>query len=234
MAGGRMLAPEDLEGVPTIELLNELKRRHHVLNRPATRAALLGPPCVGKQVQAEAFRRAFGVCRIPVAELLQNSAGASGSVDDRALTAVASYLERPQCRRGFILEGFPTTVVQAERLQRLLEKQEVPLQHAIFLDASEEQLLERCSGRLIHPATGRRYHDQFRPPLDQGVDDFTGEALIRPEFDAAKFQKNLASYREDGGLLHQFFSRAGLARDVSAAGSADEVATRVTSVVDAR
>jgi len=123
-------------------------------------------------------------------------------------------------------------VAQAERLQAVLETKEVPLQHAIFLDATEEQLLERCSGRSVDPTSGRRYHDKFKPPADEGVDDFTGQALSRPPADAETLQKGIARYREDGGLLREFFRRAGLARDVPANGTADVVAKAVTESVE--
>lgn len=232
-APARMLAPEELEGIPTIELLGELKRRHNVLNRPPTRVAMLGPPCVGKFTQAEQFRRAFGVCRIPASELLAEGASSSGSVDERVVSALTKYLERPQCRRGFVIDGFPTTVSQAERLQAALEKKKVPLQHAIFLDAAEEQLLERCSGRSLHPTSGRRYHDQFKPPIDEGVDDFTGEALTRPPADVEKLKEGIARYREDGGMLREFFRRSGLARDVMATNTADAAASAVVDAVEA-
>merc|ERR1719188_573527 len=97
------LAPEDLEGVPTIELLNELKRRQSVLSRPSTRVALLGPPCVGKRTQAEAFRRAFGVCRVSGADLLAAAEEGAPSApaplsDELAVGTLAKLLDRPQCR----------------------------------------------------------------------------------------------------------------------------------------
>merc|ERR1719166_932603 len=134
---GRGLAPEDLETLPTAELLNELKRRHQLLSRPPARVAVLGPPCAGKRTQAEALRRAYGICRVSGSDLL--AADGEGSPDDRAVSALMTLLSRPQCRRGFVLEGFPTTVAQAKTLQETFERAgKEPLGHAIFLEAPEE------------------------------------------------------------------------------------------------
>lgn len=236
---GRAVAPEDIEGVPTMELLNELKRRHSLLSRPPAHVAVLGPPGVGKRTQSEGLRRNWGICRISQVDLAESVAGsASGSSSDEAsMEALGSLLDRPQCRRGFVLQGFPSTVAQATRMNEVLEKRNTPLQHTIFLDAPEEVLLARSEGRLVHTATGRLYHDQFKPPLQDGADDFTGEPLERPPRDEAKVREACARYKDSGsdaGLLREFYKRAGLAREVAAAGSMDEVGASCAAVLAAR
>eukprot|EP00441_Pelagodinium_beii_P031930 CAMPEP_0197626652 /NCGR_PEP_ID=MMETSP1338-20131121/5520_1 /TAXON_ID=43686 ORGANISM="Pelagodinium beii, Strain RCC1491" /NCGR_SAMPLE_ID=MMETSP1338 /ASSEMBLY_ACC=CAM_ASM_000754 /LENGTH=239 /DNA_ID=CAMNT_0043197201 /DNA_START=48 /DNA_END=767 /DNA_ORIENTATION=+ len=218
---GRPVAPEDLEGVPTIELLTELKRRHHLLGREPAHVAVLGPPCVGKHTQTDGLRRGFGICRITAAELTGpppgSSGQASGSVDERAMSNLSKLLDRPQCRRGFVLEGFPFTVPQASRLQEELERRKTPLDAVVFLEAPEDALMERCRGRLFHPASGRLYHDQLKPPIDEGLDDYTGDALLRPPYEEEKFRASWQLFQKDSDLLRQFFSRKGLVRNVDAA-----------------
>merc|ERR1712176_436925 len=92
-----------------------------------------------------------------------------------------------------------------------LEKVGQPLQHAVLLDASEDDLFQRCAGRLRHEATGRQYHERFRPPAKAGVDDYTGEALSRPPYGGAEqLSKDIARYREDGELLRRFYDQEGL------------------------
>lgn len=222
---GRQLAPEDLEGVATAELLSELKRRHNLLSRPGARVAVLGPPCAGKRTQAEALRRAFGICRVSGSDLLGGSAEGGGSPDERAVSMLTGLLDQPQCRRGFVLEGFPTTVSQAQRLQEALERQgKAPLERAIFLDAPEESLLDRCRGRMVHLPSGRLYHERLKSPIDEGLDDFTSEALVGIPHDDTKFQTCLKKYQEDSKLLREFFTRAGVASEVQATGKADVVA----------
>jgi len=212
--------------VPTIELLNELQRRHEALSRPPLRAAIVGPPCAGKYVQADAIRRAYAVCRITRDDLVDPEKG--GSVGDQpAMSTLKSILEQPQCRRGYILQGFPSTTAEAERLKRSLEQQKVPLEHVVFLEAEEEALLERNKGRHIHDASGRRYHEVSKPPIEAGKDDYTGEPLSRRSLEEADFQKALSEYRDAYRPLHKFFDKLGLARQVDASGKAEEVGKAV-------
>mmetsp|Transcript_10688 Transcript_10688/g.26716 ORF Transcript_10688/g.26716 Transcript_10688/m.26716 type:complete len:235 (-) Transcript_10688:29-733(-) len=230
---GRPVPPEALETVPTAELLNELKRRHHLLGRPPVHMALLGPPCVGKRTQAEALRRAFGICRISGSDLLAAGAAAGGSSDEGAISALTDLLDRPQCRRGFVLEGFPTTAMQAKRMQESLERQGKPsLGDVVFLDAEEGALLERCRGRMLHEASGRLYHEQFKPPAEGCVDDFTGEPLTRTSHDQADFQSKCNKFREDVGLLKEFFKRTGLStHEVNATAGGDVVSAAIADAM---
>mmetsp|Transcript_48391 Transcript_48391/g.90661 ORF Transcript_48391/g.90661 Transcript_48391/m.90661 type:complete len:236 (+) Transcript_48391:53-760(+) len=228
MAAGRV-SPDDLESVSTAELVSELKRRHHLLNRRPANVAVIGPPCVGKHSQSDALRRAFGICRISAQDLLGNSS--RGSMDESALSTLTELVARPQCRRGFVLDGFPKTVPQASRVQEELTKQGRPLDTVLFLDAAEDVLLERCQGRMIHESSGRLYHDQHRPPFDKDVDDFTGEPLVRPDFQEPKFREELERYQKDASLLRQFFAKAGLARDVDANGGFEQVGTSCIETV---
>lgn len=230
---GRTLPPEDIENIPTVELLNELKRRHAVLSRPPIRAAIVGPPCIGKRTQADAFRRAFGVCHVRAADIFRESGQASsdsGSADDRALTALSRFIDRPQCRRGFILEGFPSTAAQADGMQTKLQEMGVPLEHAFFLEASQDALQDRCRGRSMHERSGRRYHDEFKPPMDSNVDDYTGDPLVRKPFDEEQFTKDYGKHCESVEHLKEFFKRAGIARDIDAAGTMGSV---MDSILDA-
>jgi len=230
--------PEALETVPTIELLTELKRRHGVLSRPPSRLALLGPPCVGKWTQAANIRRAYGLCQISAADVAAASSSGTrrrGSSDDNTVATMMELLERPQCSRGFVLEGLPATVAQAEKLQDALTKRGAPLHGALFLDAPDEMLLERCQGELLHEATGRQYHEQHKPPLEEGLDDFSGDKLIRSPFDEKTVKQDIEKHNESCRPLEAFFESLGIARKVSAAGSIEEVGSAcVKEVVQTR
>lgn len=225
------VSPEDLETVPTAELLSELKRRHQLLSRTPANVAVLGPPCVGKHTQADALRRAFGVCRISAQELMSAS-----SSDEEAVSTLGTLLQRNECRRGFVLDGFPTTVAQAARLDEELAKQNKSLDAAIFLDAPEDVLVERCQGRLLHEASGRLYHDAHRIPLEKGVDDFTGNPLVRPPFEESKFKAQVERYQKDSKLLRQFFSKRPVmsVRDVDATKTIDQVSAACLEPIGAR
>ncbi|CAK9086294.1 unnamed protein product [Durusdinium trenchii] len=230
--GKGRVSPEDLETVPTAELITELRRRHDLLNRKPANVAVLGPPCAGKDTQADALRRAFGLCRISGKDLLGDSGASS---DEQAVSKLAELLERPQCRRGFVLDGFPRTVAQAARLEEELSKRKKGLDTAIFLDAPKDILLERCQGRLLHEASGRLYHDSHRTPLEKGVDDFTGDPLIRPSFQESKLKEDLERHQKDSTLLRQFFSKKGCyVGEVDATKRAEEVGSACIESVRAR
>jgi len=230
-----MLAPEDLEGVSTAELLTELKRRHHVLSRPPARIALLGPPCVGKSTQAEAFRRGFGVCRISADEVLKAAAESKGaSNDEKVVSVFTDMIKQPQCRRGFVVEGLPQSVPQAQRLQEALEQRGTPLMHTVFFDAAEDVLLERCAGRWVHEPSGRLYHEQTKPPGQEGLDDFTDEKLTPLKMPDEEFRKQADIFRKSSANLREFFSRSGLLKDIDANLSADQVASSLTAIAESR
>lgn len=140
------VSPEDLESVPTAELITELKRRHQLLNRPPKNVAVLGPPCAGKRSQADALRRAFGLCRLSLRQVeadgdavplgrrahglgIPSKSDEDGSIvirfssifihverHESSRGKLKESLQRPECRRGFVLDGFPRTVAQAIRV----------------------------------------------------------------------------------------------------------------------
>lgn len=224
----RVLGPEELGGVPTLELLNELKRRHNVLSRPPLRAAVVGPACVGKHTQAEVLRKDFGACHISAAELF---GGSNGSGDASALKALEAKLDEPRCRRGFVLEGFPSTVAQSDGLQVLLAKVGRPLEHVVFLEADQATLSERCKHRLVHESSGRRYNTKFAPPQKDGIDDFTGEQLSATPYNEAEFSSTLEKSNQDIGMLRQWFEKMGVARPIDAKGDPAAVGKRIMDAV---
>jgi len=226
----RILGPEELGGVPTLELLNELKRRHNVLSRPPLRAAIVGPPCVGKHTQAELLRKNFGACHISAAELF---GGSNASGDAGALEALEAKLGEPRCRRGFVLEGFPSTVAQGDRLKGLLDKLGRPLDHVVFLDADQDVLGDRCKHRMVHQGSGRRYNMKFAPPQTEGVDDYTGEPLSSPPHNEAEFSSTLEKSNQDTNMLAQWFAKLGIMRAVDGKGDPAAVGKRIQEAVSA-
>ena len=112
-----------------------------------------------------------------------------------------SHLSKPHAslliRPSFILDGFPRTVVQAERLDAMLEERQQKLQHAVELQIDDALLVARITGRLVHPASGRSYHKVFNPPKEDMKDDITGEPLVqRSDDNAEALKKRLATYHK--------------------------------------
>eukprot|EP00798_Chlamydomonas_sp_ICE-L_P024224 gene24224-9823_t len=113
--------------------------------------------------------------------------------DDLVVGLIEEAIKAPQCTKGFILDGFPRTVVQAKKLDEMLAKQGAAIDKVLDFQVPDALLVERVVGRWIHPASGRVYHNKFTPPQKPGVDDLTGEALIQRKDDNAETLKTRLS-----------------------------------------
>lgn len=118
---------------------------------------------------------------------------------------------------SFILDGFPRTVAQAERLDDMLASRKLPLQHAIELQIDDALLVARITGRLVHPASGRSYHKIFNPPKKDMVDNITGEPLIqRSDDNAETLTKRLKTYHVQTSPVCDYYKKTGIWRGIDA------------------
>src|SRR3954467_13243911 len=154
------------------------------------RLILLGPPGAGKGTQATFIKDKFGIPQISTGDMLRAAvkagtplglaakkvmdAGALVS-DDIIIGLVKERIAQPDCANGFLFDGFPRTIVQADALKSAGIKLDLVLE----IDVPDSAIVERRSGRRVHVASGRTYHDRFNPPKVAGVDDVTGEPLIQ-------------------------------------------------------
>jgi len=158
------------------------------------RLILLGPPGAGKGTQAAFIREVYGIPQISTGDMLRAAVAAgtplgiaakkvmdTGALvsDDIMIGLVRERLHEPDCARGYLFDGFPRTLTQADALKAA----EVPLDYVIEIDVPDAAIVERMSGRRVHVASGRTYHVKFNPPRVTGRDDITGEALIQREDD---------------------------------------------------
>lgn len=117
----------------------------------------------------------------------------------------------------FILDGFPRTVAQAERLDEMLKEKNKPLMHAIELQIDDALLVSRITGRLIHPASGRSYHKIFNPPKKEMTDDVTGEPLIqRSDDNEATLTKRLGTYHAQTAPVVSYYQKTGIWKGIDA------------------
>ena len=171
------------------------------------RLILLGPPGAGKGTQAGFITEKFGIPQISTGDMLRAAvkAGtplgveakkimdAGGLVsDDIIIGLVKERLKQSDCGKGYLLDGFPRTIPQAEAMKAA----GVPIEHVLEIDVADGEIIARMSGRRVHPGSGRTYHVKFNPPKVEGKDDVTGEALIQRDDDKEEtVKKRLDVYR---------------------------------------
>ncbi|KAL2160116.1 hypothetical protein VTH06DRAFT_1771 [Thermothelomyces fergusii] len=204
------------------------------------RMILIGPPGAGKGTQAPKIKEKFNCCHLATGDMLRSQVAkktplgreakkimdAGGLVsDDIVLGMIKEELENnKECKGGFILDGFPRTVPQAEGLDKMLRERKQELQHAIELKIDDELLVSRITGRLIHPASGRSYHTTFNPPKVPMTDDITGEPLVqRSDDNAEALKKRLATYHKQTAPVVDYYKKTGIWHAVDAAQSPNQV-----------
>ncbi|KAF7719220.1 adenylate kinase [Penicillium ucsense] len=197
------------------------------------RVILMGPPGAGKGTQAPNIKDKYCACHLATGDMLRSQVAKKtelgkeakkimdqgGLVSDEIMVnMIKSELDNnTECKNGFILDGFPRTVAQAERLDEMLAARKLPLQHAIELQIDDALLVARITGRLVHPASGRSYHKVFNPPKKEMIDDVTGEPLIqRSDDNAETLTKRLATYHAQTTPVCAYYKKTGIWRGIDA------------------
>ena len=210
------------------------------------RLILLGAPGAGKGTQAAFLCQKYGIPQISTGDMLRAAvkagtplgvaakkvmdAGALVS-DDIIIGLVKERIAQPDCAKGFLFDGFPRTIPQAEAMKAAGVKLDLVLE----IDVPDEAIIERMSGRRVHVASGRTYHVKFNPPKAEGKDDVTGEPLIQRDDDKEEtVKKRLEVYAAQTRPLVDYYSnwakvdplKAPKYRAISGTGSVDEITAR--------
>ncbi|MCX8086189.1 MAG: adenylate kinase [Rhodocyclaceae bacterium] len=183
------------------------------------RLILLGPPGAGKGTQANFIKEKFGIPQISTGDMLRAAvkAGtplgleakkimeAGGLVrDDIIIGLVKDRLKEPDCQKGYLFDGFPRTIPQAEAMKEA----GVAIDYVLEIDVPDEEIIKRMSGRRVHLPSGRTYHILFNPPKVEGKDDVTGEPLIQRDDDKEEtVRKRLEVYHQQTKALVDYYGK---------------------------
>lgn len=179
---------------------------------------LLGPPGAGKGTQAKAICEKYSIPQISTGDMLRAAVRAETSLgieakkvmdtgelvsDDLILQLVRDRISEDDCASGYLLDGFPRTIAQAEGMKKL----GIGVDFVVELQVADAEIIERISGRRIHLASGRVYHVKFNPPKTENLDDESGEPLIQRDDDAEQtVRKRLQVYHEQTAPLIDYYS----------------------------
>lgn len=213
------------------------------------RVILLGAPGAGKGTQARFITERFGIPQISTGDMLRAAVKAgtplglkvkgvmdSGGLvsDDIIIALIQERLTQPDCANGFLFDGFPRTIPQAEALQAA----GVALDHVVEIAVDDEEIVSRLSGRRVHPGSGRVYHTLYNPPKVDGVDDESGEALVQREDDKEEtIRKRLAIYHSQTRPLVDFYQNLSAAQGtprysrIEGVGSVEGITAKVLSAL---
>ena len=211
------------------------------------RLILIGPPGAGKGTQAAFIKEKFAIPQISTGDMLRAAVKAGTPLglaakevmdkgqlvsDDIIIGLVKERLTQPDCANGFLFDGFPRTIPQAEALQAA----GIPIDFVLEIAVPDEEIVTRMSGRRVDPVSGRTYHIKYNPPKVEGKDDITGDPLIQRDDDKEEVVlKRLSVYHAQTEALVKFYgdlaasgdASAPKYRSISGLGSIEEIKNRV-------
>ena len=215
------------------------------------RLILLGGPGAGKGTQAAFIRERYGIPQVSTGDMLRAAVKAGTPLgieakkvmdrgdlvsDDIMIALVKERIQAPDCAKGFLFDGFPRTIPQAEAMR----KSGVDIEHAVEIAVDDNVIIERMSGRRVHLPSGRTYHVKYNPPKVEGKDDATGEALIQRDDDKEETVRHrLEVYSQQTRPLVDYYAAWAKAepgaapkyRAISGVGSVDEITQRALAAL---
>ncbi|WP_347987891.1 adenylate kinase [Methylomonas sp. AM2-LC] len=210
------------------------------------RVILLGCPGSGKGTQAQFITEKFGIVQISTGDMLRAAVregtalglaakqimDAGGLVsDDIILGLIQARIAENDCKNGYLLDGFPRTIAQAEGLAKM----GVELDYVIEIAVDDQEIIKRMSGRRVHLGSGRTYHVLYNPPKQEGIDDISGEALIQRDDDKEEtVRKRLQVYHEQTKPLVGFYSgpeQSAKFASIPGVGSVSEITAKLFAVL---
>ncbi len=209
------------------------------------RIILLGGPGAGKGTQANFIKERYNIPQISTGDMLRAHVKQGTELgkaakkimdegglvsDDIIMGMVKERIQEDDCKNGYLFDGFPRTIPQAEALKEA----GIPIDAVVEIDVPDEEIVKRMSGRRVHPASGRTYHVVFNPPKEEGKDDVTGEPLIQRDDDKEEtVLARLKIYHDQTEPLIEFYSNEPVAYvKVNGVGSVEEIRDQIFAGLD--
>ena len=208
---------------------------------------LLGPPGAGKGTQAKLLQEEFAACQISTGDILRQAVAQQTPLgqeaaqyinrgglvpDDVIVNLVAERLKQKDCEKGFILDGFPRTIAQAESLDAILKRMNLSLNGVVSVQVPEQVIIERLAGRRTCKSCGALSHVVFNPPKKAGVCDRCGGELFQRDDDReGTIANRLKVYESQTAPLADYYRERGLLRAIDGVGAIDQIRARVTQAL---
>ena len=202
----------DLKSVSDKDLFQEFSRRMYCSSKPNKNVLFVGPSGSGKGTQGQKVAEEFCWCHFSTGDALREEVIKGTEIgkkadtimkagqlvpDDIMFGVISNKLKSPECRYGWLLDGFPRNLSQAEKLDDYLKSNNTKIDKVVEFSMNDDNLLERMTGRRVHKQSGRVYHVKFNPPKVEGKDDISGEPLIQREDDKEEtIKKRIELYRK--------------------------------------
>ena len=209
---------------------------------------LLGPPGCGKGTQAQKLIREFGFVQLSTGDMLRAAISKGTEIgmqaksiidkgelvsDEIVIGIVRDRIFSTECECGYMLDGFPRTLAQAEKLDQILSDRNQKIDVVLRLCVPDDMAIRRIAGRRFHITSGRSYNIEFNPPKIEGRDDITGEKLVQREDDKEEIvQSRLNTYHELTEPLVRYYQKQGILRAIDGTGSPENIYTEIKQTLN--
>ncbi len=209
--------------------------------------ALFGPPGSGKGTQAKTLVKALNIPQLSTGDMLREAIKEGSGLGVKAkefmnkgqlvpdsvmIDLIQSRIQQPDCKKGFMLDGFPRTVAQAEALDSMLGRLSLKLSHVLNFVVDRKELVDRLSGRLVCASCGASYHERTKPPVKAGVCDACGGSVIKRDDDKPEVvETRLATFLASTKPVADFYRGQGRLREIKAEGAEKDIFDRIMRAI---